>query len=699
MRGRKKCLDLPQLFKKGCVHAHHELKKKKRKAEDPEISSNGCQEVRRAKYIRLEPGLHDQSAQAENDVPRLFDHKGDQIDVRVLRPKRCKPEIRKPEKDVEKEKDTYRIFHYRKVEDLWNLAIAGHRECSPRCKGRLEWDLTSEQQWGLCWIERLMCQRCDYKSPSMKLYEEVEGARKAGRKSGAPNRALQIGLSHCMIGNSAMRDILLALNIPAPAEFGMQKQANSVSQVLEHVNQEDMDARLHKLVTQCQYKIGQESVAPIVIEGDCRYNNPLATSTGKTPYQPATQAVYTISENVTSQKQVIGIACKNKLCKKAETLQKSDNNITCPNHTGHCSANLKAGDSIGDEGLWVSDIFSDMFKKHPTLAIKYFTTDGDSRAFSGLQNIQGEASTVKPQQMRDTRHLSENMRHAVKKEKLSLEMFPGPNKTARDKQQASFALELSKRCTAEFEACHKKTGGHLTKMREELAQVPEALLLCYQGDCSLCHKHSFVCGSNKKTPWVKGFQQKNMIIDPSESDKQLLLACINMRLGSDILAKTHLNTSTQKSEAFNRVLSRCNPKSVTLKRNFKGRIHSAAHLTNCGIGKSTQSKCAAVGAPLQEGTRVVSQLGQKDRHVRYIKRKMKSPKYKSGRIDRRVKRYQQYHEEKAETVLLYQKGLEDSQSLELGDHTYVASNLTRGKRPSTSGFIINSKRRNGNSQK
>ena len=690
-------MDLPQLFMKGCVHAHHESKKKKRKAEDPGISSNCCQEVTRTKYLRLAPGLYDQAAQAENDVPRLFDHKGDQVDVRILRPKRCKPETK--EKDVQKEKNTYRIFHYRKVEDLWNIAIAGHRDWSPRCRGRLEFDLTSESQWGLCWIERLMCQRCDYKSPSMKLYEEVEG-RKPGRKSGGPNRALQVGLSHCMIGNSAMRDILLALNIPAPSENGMQKQTNMVSQVLEDVNQEDMNVRLDKLVTQCELNIGQESIAPIVIEGDCRYNNPLGTSTAKTPYQPGTQAVYTISENVTSQKQIIGIACKNKLCKKAETLQKSDNTVTCPDHSGHCSANLKQGDSIGDEGQWVSDIFSEMFKKHPTLAIKYFTTDGDSRAFLGLQNIQGEASKVKAQQMRDTRHLSENMRNAVKREKFSLTMFPGPTKSARDKQQASFALELSKRCTAEFETCHKKTKGDLTKMQEELDQVPETLLLCYQGDCSLCHMHSFICGSQKKTPWVKGFQQKNMEIDPTENDKKLLLACINMRLGSDILAKTHLNTSTQKSEAFNRVLSRCNPKSVTLKRNFKGRINSAAHLTNCGINQSTQSKCAAVGAPLQTGTRVVSQLQQKDRHVHYIRRKMKSPKYKSARIDRRVKRYQQYHEEKAETVLLYQKGLEDCQSLELGDHTYVARNLTRGKRPSTSGFITNSKsRRKGDSQK
>ena len=367
--------------------------------------------------------------------------------------------------------------------------------------------------------------------------------------------------------------------------------------------------------------------------------------------------------------------------------------MTCPNHTGHCSANLKPEQSVGDEGQCVSEIVSGMYKKHPNLAINYFTTDGDSRAFSGLLTIQAEISPVISKQMRDPRHLTENMRNAVKREKFSFKMFPGPTKTARDKQQASFALELSKRCTAEFESCHKKSKGNLTMMRKELSPVPQTLLLCYQGDCSDCNKYSFVCGSNKKNPWVKGFQQQKMQIDPSETDKEVLLSWINMRLGYDILGKTHLNTSTQKSEAFNRVLSRCNPKSVTLKRNFSGRIHSAAHLTNCGIAESTRSKCAAVGAPLSTGTRVVTQLKQKDRKVCYIRRKMKSPSYKAGRIERRVKRYQQYHEQKAEQVIHYQKGLDDCPTPALGDHTYVANYFSEGECPGTSGFIKKSKRR------
>lgn len=690
MRGKRKCLDKPQLFKRGFVHNRY-VKKSDTSLHEQSGKSGESQEIT-TKYLRLSPGLYDQSTVAESDVPRLFDHSGNPVDVRVLRPKRSQPESSENCKNVA-EKSSYRIFHCGKVEELWNIGIAGHRDWSPRCRGRLEWDMDFETQWGLCWMERLLCKSCQYQSPSMKLYDEVQ-AGKPGRKSGGPNRALQVGLSHCMIGNSAMRDLLLTLNIPAPSEFGMQRQANNISQVLEDLNKEDMDERLGRLVKKCEYKVGNESIAPIIIEGDCRYNNALWTSAGKTPYQPATQAVYTISENVTAQKQIIGLGLKNKLCKKAETLRKSSKNISCPNHSGHCSANIDPEDPIANEGQMVSEIFTNMFEKHPNLAVKYFTTDGDSRAFSGLQAIQAEKSPVIVNQMRDPRHLSENMRHAIKREKFGLQMFPGHNKTTRDKQQSSFALELSKRCTAEFEACHRKNKGDLAKMREDLATVPNTLLLCYQGDCTQCNKYSFVCGSNKKIPWVKGFQQQNMEIYPNDTDKELLLSCINMRLGYDVLAKTHLNTSTQKTEAFNRVLSRCNPKSVTLKRNFPGRAHSATHLTNCGIAESTRSKCAAVGAPLLSGTRVFTQLKHKDQRVRYIRSKMKSPSYKAGRIDRRVQRYQKYHEKNAETIIYYQKGLFNDLPA-LGDHTYISkiSKISKGECQGTSGLIKNSNRR------
>ena len=54
----------------------------------------------------------------------------------------------------------------------------------------------------------------------------------------------------------------------------------------------------------------------ILVEGDGRYNNPLYWSWDRNPFQSATQASQTISENITQNKKIIGCTTRNKLCSK-----------------------------------------------------------------------------------------------------------------------------------------------------------------------------------------------------------------------------------------------------------------------------------------------------------------------------------------------------------------------------------------------
>lgn len=683
MVAKKKCLDRPNLFQKGnTIHPskpkRQPFKAKKRFVAEKEPPTP-------TKYMRLSPGLYDQSSKAERGIPCLYDKDGNRMAVKILRP-RSQSQPAPPKRDENLpdrriELESNRIFNYGKVEELWNTAISGHRSYSPRCRGHLEWDVKAEQQWGLGWIEKLHCQRCSYKSPAMKLFQEVDtGPKRRGRKPGASNRALQVGLSHCMIGNAAMRDLLLALNIPAPASSSMQHQSNTLTPVLEQVNQEDMAVRLKNLM----------SASPsIMVEGDCRYNNSLQSAAGKTPYQPATQAVYAVSENVTDQKQVLSVVCKNKHCRVAERLRQTGRDVVCPNHEGHCSANLQPEDPIGNEGSWAGEAFQQMFEACPNVSVKYFTTDGDSRAFAGLQQVQGEYSNVAPEHLRDTRHLTENMRYAIKKAKFTAKMFPGPNQTSREKQQGFFALELSRRCQSEFETCHKNFEGDLKKIQQAMVNLPGTLIQCYQGDCSDCNTYSFVCGSRKQNKWTKSYI--NFQIDPSPADEKLLLKLIAIRLGEDGLSKTRFNTSTQKSEAFNRTLSRCNPKNVTFKRNFKGRVHSAAHLLNSGIALSTMKKCEAVGAHLQTSSRVGSQLWQEARREKYIRKKMQSTKFKTTRRERRKKRFDAYFVKMEEVH--YKKGLL-LESQGWADHSYALRQRTSdGEYPTTSGIQTRSRGR------
>ena len=52
---------------------------------------------------------------------------------------------------------------------------------------------------------------------------------------------------------------------------------------------------------------GLDADAGISVQGDCGFNTPFYGGTSETPYQPAFQAVYTISENVTSKNNIVSI--------------------------------------------------------------------------------------------------------------------------------------------------------------------------------------------------------------------------------------------------------------------------------------------------------------------------------------------------------------------------------------------------------
>lgn len=668
VRGGIKRRHLPQRFKKG----QRPPPRKVAKQHTTEPSVDDQQQSTSSRYMRLQSFADDCLG-----PPQIFDTDGKSIEVKLLRPRKEPSPEGSGAVSPDAERNTNRIFHLGQTEKLWNEAITGHREHAEDCSGKLEWDITAEKQFGLAWEERIMCQDCKYVSPAVKLYIEVD-ENKRGRKPAAINRALQVGLSHNMIGNSAMRDLLLALNIPAPASSGMQKQANKVSVKLEEVNREDMSAEVDRLADMCRVKVGSGTQSLLAVEGDCRYNNRLSSGVGKTPYQPATQAVYTICENVTPQKKVVAVVVKNKLCSTAEYLESKGQTVTCPNHEGHCSADIQPTDSIGNEAAWASEGFRQILDGRDDVAVKYFTTDGDSAAYQGLETVQAEKATgILPVNLRDTRHLSESLRNAIKNARFSIHCFPGNTMKDKEKEHKWLATEMSRRCTAEYTACFEKFDGNIAKVKAALSPVPGILVSCYSGDHSQCDK-SFTCKD-----WDRTYIP-DMKINPSQKDRETLMQCMLIRLGEEGLEKTKLNTTTQKSEAFNRALSRTLPKCQTFKRNVRGRAHSIAHLVNRGIAQSTADKCQAVGAPLTAGSRVVKQLKEIEKRIIYRRMKMKSKRYRQQRNEKRKKRYLSYFQKQEDVK--YSKGLlELDTSQGRKDHSYSAQGPGFVK-PSTSGY-------------
>ena len=96
---------------------------------------------------------------------------------------------------------------------------------------------------------------------------------KTESKPAAPNLGIQVGLNHTGVGNGVLRSILMAAGVCPPAMSALQRHANKVGSQLIEQNIIDMK-RCEKINLLNEIKeLG--SNAPIRIEGDCRYNNPL----------------------------------------------------------------------------------------------------------------------------------------------------------------------------------------------------------------------------------------------------------------------------------------------------------------------------------------------------------------------------------------------------------------------------------------
>ena len=115
--------------------------------------------------------------------------------------------------DFRGDSDCYRIFHTRKLWDMFNEVFQEHKQRSPDCRGRLDFDYATEQQRSLCWREKVVCDQCPYTSQRYNIYDEIETG-KPGRKSATANVGLNIGLSQTPIGPSAVRKLCLSSNIP-----------------------------------------------------------------------------------------------------------------------------------------------------------------------------------------------------------------------------------------------------------------------------------------------------------------------------------------------------------------------------------------------------------------------------------------------------------------------------------------------------
>jgi hypothetical protein len=244
-------------------------------------------------------------------------------------------------------------------------------------------------------------------------------------------------------------------------------------------------------------------------------------------------------------------------------------------------------------------------------------------------------------------------------------MFSGRNKS---NLKSRFALSVKTRCIAELKRAHIVCKRNFRMIQSKMPNIISALVLCFQGYCGhMCKKYSLVCKGDRRQSHC--YLPQNVKLKMTGSDISVLKKCVEILLGHENLAKTRLQTSTQKCEAVNRAYQACVPKNVTFPRNCHGRIHGQILRLNHGHADSTITKLKALNVCLTPGSAVIRHLCKMDQ----IDMRRKTSKYVSrhnfARYSARRRRFNSHAE------IHYKKGISDPRAIYCGpstsDHNYA----------------------------
>lgn len=554
---------------------------------------------------------------------------------------------------------------------MWNTAFKEHASMSPVCNGFLHWDMKKEKIRGLGCREQMKCTHCTYHSKYFSLYEEIT-TNKPGRRSAKVNVGLAVGLSKTPMAAAGYIRLCLSTNLPPPSARGIQDACNKILPEIEEINKNDMKMRREK-IKDIQRQNGKSNPNVINAQSDGMYNNNLYSGVGKTPFQPATQVIYSLAENVTQQHDIIGLVVHNKLCSKGKHLKPSDEHQCLGKD---CSATIPFEKSIGDEKTWAKELLQEL-KESNDMEVEYLTTDPDSGAYQAATDLHDEGVTkTKPTHQLDTRHISKNHRLFIKKNRRLCEILKGNTVKLRTQIQNKLAIDLSERCHGEICKAFDKYGNDIDLIRNKLTFAADAIVDCYQDWHLKCAKHSLLCKGLRNNNWLgkRALLGKKFGIKHTKKSSEILRECVNYRMCPAMMEKTKLNSNTQKVEAFNRALRTSIPKNVTFTRNTSGRAHSAAHSVNVGMANSIFTLCDKLGCSITANSKVHQAVKQVQKTTNMLKNYKKTIDACVSRSERRAILFDLY--ERHQEEIAYQKNMllpPPKEKAKYEDHPYSKS--------------------------
>ena len=558
----------------------------------------------------------------------------------IPKPRRSKRLLEQTEgAKCETTRNQYIICNVDCLEDLIHASVQ-HLMLHPDCKGRLQ--LHCNEMRLISGVWSLICPICHFATGSKKLFREVKtsATQQGGKLSSTLNLALGNAILNSPIGVEPVRELFMRIGVDPGSASGLQKIiSNKSNQTIIDLAEANMKAERKKLSTEF-YSDG------IRVGVDGRYNN---RPSGHSMFQSGTQAVFSVVEDMTAAKKVIHLTLESKLCSTKRALEAAGKPANCPNHEG-CTATLKPSDAIGLESRAALNSAMDLHIANVKVA--EVTNDCDSKIIKSFRMIFGKEVN----NLKDTRHFSLAQKRWCIKSPFSIKMFPGKTKAKRNKGKRWFAEDLRMRCSAEL----KKAIRRVDKMdksnqdvkvliNKQLQFTTEAILMCYQGDCSMCAKHSLCCDPAANRPWPKLFVPKfaRKGLKMTDDDKDQLELLILLRLGPDAIKVSYVITDTQKNEAFNRSLQKYNSKTVTCTKTWTGRVHASVLNINAGFEDASRQIMAAASHNIC-GV-VEKQIQKRNSYISFKKNYEKMSSVKTKRVHVR-KRWNTIHEEKAEGV-------------------------------------------------
>lgn len=469
-------------------------------------------------------------------------------------------------KELEDQSCEYFICKKEHMNKLWNQGFRSHYEYDKNCKGLLS--LKREQHFIISSTYSLECHDCKFRGTGVKMYDEHlgEGRDPRGRKPSTLNDALGMALLGSSIGVAGITEILLKIGIDPGSQSGLQKLITRCGKKMLAIGE--------AVIRETREDLAANHSKDVDASLDTCYNNAICSAS--TPLVAGNQSVTTACEEKSGDRKVIACITASK--------------IGIRQHENDSTIILKAHDNIGCEGLYAEKVAEEL--KESDMNLETVVSDADCQIAGGVKKTFKDCEFQK-----DTHHYSNNQWKKIKNSEFSTQMFTHkklPKFTSlrsKKKIRGFFATDLQLRCTAEFNAAHRKLEKVCSSraklkqgMKKILRNVPEAILSCYLGRHTKCKRYSFVCGKFDKL-WEKKTlpQELRAKLNMTAGDKSLVLDLAKLRIGDKAVDETYLNLNTQKCEALNRKFRKTNPKNITSTVNFRPRILSSVVDNNLGF--------------------------------------------------------------------------------------------------------------------